>query len=107
MYILITIREFSYQNFQFDSFIYVNDPTRLLFLFSCLLTVAMLPARLTCSIGVDDILCVYATLTRAPYFFFFCRYVATLEMSTSLTLPLKRFSFDRSVRGDDLHDDSR
>ncbi|CAF1026088.1 unnamed protein product [Rotaria sordida] len=73
IYIMFTIQEFSYQNFKLDSFIYVNDPTRVLFLFSCLLTLAMLPARFTCSIIVDDVLCVFATLTRAPYFFFFCR----------------------------------
>jgi hypothetical protein len=73
MYLLLTVQEFSYQNFKLDSFIYVNDPTRVLFLFSCLLTIAMLPARFTCSIITDDVLCVFATLTRAPYFFFFCR----------------------------------
>ncbi|CAF4999885.1 unnamed protein product [Rotaria sp. Silwood1] len=73
IYIIFTIKEFSYQNFKLDSFIYVNDPTRVLFLFSCLLTLAMLPARFTCSIIIDDVLCVFAILTRAPYFFFFCR----------------------------------
>lgn len=73
IYIFLTIKELSYQNFQLDSFIYVNDPTRILFLFSCLLTIAMLPARFTCSLEIDDVLCVFATLTRAPYFFFFCR----------------------------------
>ena len=73
VYLMLTIQEFSYQNYKFDSFIHVNDPTRVLFLFSCLLTIAILPARLTCSIFIDDVLCVFATLTRAPYFFFFCR----------------------------------
>ncbi|CAF3827144.1 unnamed protein product [Rotaria sordida] len=73
MYLIMTMREFSYQHFKLDYFIYVNDPTRVLFLFSCLLTAAMVPARLTCSIAVDDILCTYAILARAPYFFFFCR----------------------------------
>ncbi|CAF1077152.1 unnamed protein product [Adineta steineri] len=73
MYLIVTIREFSYQNFKLDHFIYVNDPTRVLFLFSCLLTLAMIPARFTCSIALDDILCVYSILSRAPYFFFFCR----------------------------------
>ncbi|UJR09976.1 hypothetical protein I4U23_014200 [Adineta vaga] len=73
IYLLMTIQEFSYQNFQLDAFIYVNDPSRILFLFSCILTIAMLPARFTCSLAADDILCVFATLTRAPYFFFFCR----------------------------------
>jgi hypothetical protein len=73
IYLLLTFKEFSYQNFNFESFIYVNDPTRVLFLFSCVLTIAMLPARFTCSIIIDDVLCVFATLTRAPYFFFFCR----------------------------------
>ena len=73
MYILLTVREFSYQNFKLDSFKAVNDPSRILFIFSCFITIAMLPARLTCSINTDDILCVYATLARAPYFFFFCR----------------------------------
>ncbi|CAF1153906.1 unnamed protein product [Adineta ricciae] len=73
IYLLLTIREFSYQNFQLDAFIYVNDPSRVLFLFSCILTIGMLPARFTCSLTADDILCVFATLTRAPYFFFFCR----------------------------------
>ncbi|CAF1176893.1 unnamed protein product [Adineta steineri] len=73
MYLLLTVQELSYQNFKLDSFIYVNDPSRVLFLFSCILTIGMLPARLTCSIAADDILCVFAILTRAPYFFFFCR----------------------------------
>ncbi|CAF0818866.1 unnamed protein product [Rotaria sp. Silwood1] len=73
MYLIITIRELSYQHFKLDYFIYVNDPTRVLFLFSCLLTVALVPARFTCSIALDDILCTYSILTRAPYFFFFCR----------------------------------
>jgi hypothetical protein len=73
LYLIATIREFSYQHFKFDYFIYVNDPTRVLFLFSCLLTLTMVPARFTCSIAIDDMLCVYAILTRTPYFFFFCR----------------------------------
>jgi len=73
MYLICTIQELSYQNFKLDSFIYVNDPSRVLFLFSCLLTIGMLPARFTCSIAADDILCVFAILTRTPYFFFFCR----------------------------------
>ncbi|CAF3232742.1 unnamed protein product [Rotaria socialis] len=73
IYLILTIQEFSYQNFKLGSFIYLNDPTRVLFLFSCVLTIAMLPARFTCSIIVDDVLCVFAILTRAPYFFFFCR----------------------------------
>ncbi|CAF4284971.1 unnamed protein product [Rotaria socialis] len=73
LYLIITVREFSYQHFKLDYFIYVNDPTRILFLFSCILTLAMIPARITCSIAVDDILCTYAILSRAPYFFFFCR----------------------------------
>jgi len=72
-YLIVIIQEFSYQNFKFDYFIYVNDPTRVLFLFSCVLTLAMVPARFTCAIAVDDVLCVYAILSRAPYFFFFCR----------------------------------
>lgn len=72
-YVIVTIREFSYQHFKLDHFIYVNDPSRVLFLFSCVLTLAMVPARLTCSIALDDVLCTYALLTRAPYFFFFCR----------------------------------
>lgn len=72
-YIIVTIREFSYQHFKLDYFIYVNDPTRILFLFSCLLTLAMIPARFTCSIAFDDMFCVFAILSRAPYFFFFCR----------------------------------
>ena len=73
MYLILTIKELSYQNFKLDYFIHVNDPTRVLFLISCLITIAMLPARFTCSIIMDDALCVFATLTRAPYFFFFCR----------------------------------
>ncbi|CAF1428841.1 unnamed protein product [Adineta ricciae] len=73
MYLIVTIREFSYQHFKLDYFVYVNDPTRVLFLFSCLLTLAMVPARFTCAIETDDMICVYAILTRAPYFFFFCR----------------------------------
>ncbi|CAF0922969.1 unnamed protein product [Didymodactylos carnosus] len=72
-YLIFTVRELSYQHFKLDSFIYVNDPTRVLFLFSCLLTISLIPARLTCSYSADDILCVFAMLTRAPYFFFFCR----------------------------------
>jgi hypothetical protein len=70
---MVTLREFAYQRFKLDYFFYVNDPTRVLFLFSCVLTLAMVPARFTCSIALDDILCVYAILSRAPYFFFFCR----------------------------------
>ena len=66
MYILLTIQELSYQNFKLDSFIYVNDPTRVLFLFSCILTVLMLSARFTCSLIIDDVVCVFAALTRAP-----------------------------------------
>lgn len=73
MYLVFTFLELSYQHFRLSPFIHINDPTRMLFILSCMLTLAMVPARITCAIAIDDVLCVYAILTRVPYFFFFCR----------------------------------
>ncbi|CAF3418063.1 unnamed protein product [Rotaria socialis] len=66
IYSIITLEEFSYQNFKLDSFISVNDPIRVLFLFSCILTMPMLSARFTCLIITDDVLYVFATFLRTP-----------------------------------------
>lgn len=97
IYLLMTVQEFSYQNFQLDAFIYVNDPSRVLFLFSCMLTIGMLPARFTCSLTADDILCVFATLTRAPYFFFFCRYIISLMKDNYFLSVSIQVVFERQV----------
>ncbi|CAF4116038.1 unnamed protein product [Rotaria sp. Silwood2] len=48
------------------SFISVNDPIRVLFLFSCILTLAMLPARFTCLIITNGVFYVFATLPCIP-----------------------------------------
>ncbi|XP_041974280.1 transient receptor potential cation channel subfamily V member 5 [Aricia agestis] len=48
-------------------------PSRVMFLFSCLLMVALPTLRLACADEEEDHLAVMIMLTTAPYFLFFCR----------------------------------
>ncbi|CAG9782810.1 unnamed protein product [Diatraea saccharalis] len=48
-------------------------PSRVMFLFSCLLMIAMPTLRLWCADEAEDHLAVIIMLTTAPYFLFFCR----------------------------------
>ncbi|XP_039765821.1 transient receptor potential cation channel subfamily V member 5 isoform X2 [Pararge aegeria] len=48
-------------------------PSRVMFLFSCLLMVALPTLRLWCADEEEDHLAVIIMLTTAPYFLFFCR----------------------------------
>ncbi|XP_050673208.1 transient receptor potential cation channel subfamily V member 5 isoform X2 [Leptidea sinapis] len=48
-------------------------PSRVMFLFSCLLMVALPTLRLWCAEEEEDHLAVIIMLTTAPYFLFFCR----------------------------------
>ncbi|XP_073946803.1 transient receptor potential cation channel subfamily V member nanchung [Choristoneura fumiferana] len=48
-------------------------PSRVMFLFSCLLMVALPTLRLWCADEAEDHLAVIIMLTTAPYFLFFCR----------------------------------
>ncbi|KAL4705266.1 hypothetical protein ACJJTC_010285 [Scirpophaga incertulas] len=48
-------------------------PSRVMFLFSCLLMITMPTLRLWCADAAEDHLAVMIMLTTAPYFLFFCR----------------------------------
>ncbi|KAL0849939.1 hypothetical protein ABMA28_011863 [Loxostege sticticalis] len=48
-------------------------PSRVMFLFSCLLMIALPTLRLWCADEAEDHLAVIIMLTTAPYFLFFCR----------------------------------
>ncbi|CAG9576063.1 unnamed protein product [Danaus chrysippus] len=48
-------------------------PSRVMFLFSCLLMLALPTLRLSCADEEEDHLAVIIMLTTAPYFLFFCR----------------------------------
>ncbi|XP_072935442.1 transient receptor potential cation channel subfamily V member 5-like [Epargyreus clarus] len=48
-------------------------PSRVMFLFSCLLMITMPTLRLWCAEEAEDHLAVIIMLTTAPYFLFFCR----------------------------------
>ncbi|XP_037076817.1 transient receptor potential cation channel subfamily V member 5-like [Pollicipes pollicipes] len=48
-------------------------PSRVIFLLSCLLKLAMVVLRLACLQAAEDVLAVLVMLGTAPYFLFFCR----------------------------------
>ncbi|XP_043237140.1 transient receptor potential cation channel subfamily V member 5-like [Amphibalanus amphitrite] len=48
-------------------------PSRVIFLLSCLLKLAMVVLRLACLSAAEDVLAVLVMLGTAPYFLFFCR----------------------------------
>ncbi|UYV79571.1 Nan [Cordylochernes scorpioides] len=51
----------------------MTAPSRVLFLFACIMMMVMVPMRFTCQSQIEDILSVMVMLTVAPYFLFFCR----------------------------------
>lgn len=52
----------------------MTAPSRVMFLFSCILMLSMPALRLSCADEEEDIIAVTIMLTTAPYFLFFCRY---------------------------------
>lgn len=51
----------------------MTAPSRVMFLFSCILMLVMPAMRLACIDEVEDCVAVVIMLTTAPYFLFFCR----------------------------------
>ena len=49
-------------------------PSRVLFLFACIMVMCMVGLRVTCQGMLEDCLAVLAMLCTGPYFLFFCRY---------------------------------
>ncbi|RZC32734.1 transient receptor potential cation channel subfamily V member 6 [Asbolus verrucosus] len=51
----------------------MTAPSRVMFLFSCILMLIVPCLRLACSDEIEDVVAVAIMLTTAPYFLFFCR----------------------------------
>ncbi|CAG0905234.1 unnamed protein product [Darwinula stevensoni] len=51
----------------------ITEPTRVLFLFSNIFIMIMVPLRFACTTQAEDIFAVMSMVTIAPYFLFFCR----------------------------------
>lgn len=51
----------------------MTAPSRVMFLFSCMLMMSMPFLRFSCLDEIEDTIAVVIMLTTAPYFLFFCR----------------------------------
>lgn len=81
----------------------MTAPSRVMFLFSCILMLTIPVLRLACEEEKEDLVAVIIMLTTAPYFLFFCRYVACVQFfrrNNVLQVPqeLKYFRFLKCFR---------
>lgn len=51
----------------------MTAPSRVMFLFSCILMLTVPTLRFACVDEIEDVVAVVIMLTTAPYFLFFCR----------------------------------
>ncbi|BES93684.1 Transient receptor potential cation channel subfamily V member [Nesidiocoris tenuis] len=73
LYILAALREARFLGYSMFVENLMTAPSRVMFLFSCVLMLTMPFFRFSCNEEVEDVIAVVIMLTTAPYFLFFCR----------------------------------
>ncbi|XP_025837236.1 transient receptor potential cation channel subfamily V member 5 [Agrilus planipennis] len=73
LYLVAAIREARFLGGRMFFENLMTAPSRVMFLFSCILMQIILPLRLSCQDEAEDVVAVVIMLTTAPYFLFFCR----------------------------------
>ncbi|KAI9588044.1 transient receptor potential cation channel subfamily V member 5 [Glossina fuscipes] len=73
LYLLAALREARFLGYKMFVENLMTAPSRVMFLFSCCLMMAIPWLRLSCLTELDDHVAVLIMLTTAPYFLFFCR----------------------------------
>ncbi|XP_073981957.1 transient receptor potential cation channel subfamily V member nanchung isoform X2 [Rhodnius prolixus] len=73
LYIVAALREARFLGWSMFVENLMTAPSRVMFLFSCLLMMFMPFLRFSCNERIEDIMAVVIMLTTAPYFLFFCR----------------------------------
>ncbi|XP_014253746.1 transient receptor potential cation channel subfamily V member 6 [Cimex lectularius] len=73
LYIIAALREARFLGWSMFVENLMTAPSRVMFLFSCVLMLCMPFLRFSCNEEVEDIMSVVIMLTTAPYFLFFCR----------------------------------
>ena len=73
VYLAIAVREFTFLGYKIFLQNMALCPSRVLFLFGCILLIFTVPFRLACQPGIEDNLAVLCMLTNSLYFLFFCR----------------------------------
>uniref|UniRef100_A0A0A9VZJ0 Transient receptor potential cation channel subfamily V member 6 n=2 Tax=Lygus hesperus TaxID=30085 RepID=A0A0A9VZJ0_LYGHE len=73
LYIIAALREARFLGYSMFVENLMTAPSRVMFLFSCVLMLTLPFFRFSCNEEVEDVIAVVIMLTTAPYFLFFCR----------------------------------
>ncbi|XP_065210023.1 transient receptor potential cation channel subfamily V member 5 isoform X2 [Planococcus citri] len=73
LYILSAFREAGFLGLNMFIENLMSEPSRVMFLFSCLLMMIIPFLRFSCSDEIEDMMIIVIMLTTSPYFLFFCR----------------------------------